>query len=228
MVVGNSDVVTAAVASQPAGDRRARRHRETLEEILETSLAVMAETGAAGLSLGEVARRMGIRPPSLYQYVRSKNDVYDALFRRGWEQVNAHVVAQVPDPGAAPDARSVLTETAVAFVRWMVEHPVQAQLMVWRPVPGFVPSAEAFEPAQRSLALLRSALSDLADRGLLHPDARGEQAVRLHTSLVAGALSQHLSNEPGTPYDEGSFTALVPLLIDLFVDRYPPRRRSTR
>lgn len=221
--------MTTAVVSPPAGDRRARRHRETLEEILETSLAVMAETGVAGLSLGEVARRMGIRPPSLYQYVGSKNDVYDALFRRGWEQVNAHVIAQVPDPGTAPDARSVLQEAAVAFVRWMVERPVQAQLMVWRPVPGFVPSAEAFEPARQSLAVLSSALSDLVTRGLLHPDAAGERAIRLHTSLVAGALSQHLSNEPGTPYDEGSFTVLVPELIDLFVDRYPPpRRRRTR
>jgi AcrR family transcriptional regulator len=44
-------------------DRRARRRRETIEEILDVALQVMATEGMAALSLAEVARRMGMRPP---------------------------------------------------------------------------------------------------------------------------------------------------------------------
>ena len=44
-------------------DRRERRRRETIEEILDVAVEVMAADGVAGLSLAEVARRMGVRPP---------------------------------------------------------------------------------------------------------------------------------------------------------------------
>jgi hypothetical protein len=47
--------------------------------------------------------------------------------------------------------------------RWAVANPVPAQLLFWRPVPGYQPSAEAFAPAMQIIDLLRSAL---ADRGL--------------------------------------------------------------
>lgn len=217
--------MTTGLAPGPGADRRSRRRRETLEEILETSLAVMAEAGVSGLSLGEVARRMGMRAPSLYQYVGSKHDVYDALFRRGWEQVYAHLDEQVSAPNRSSDPRAVLTEGTAAFVGWMVEHPVLAQLMVWRPVPGFEPTAEAFAPARECLERFRALLVELVGLGLLHPAAAEEEAVRLHTVLVAGVISQHLSNEPGATYDRGSFTTLVPELTDLFVTRFTPSRR---
>ncbi|HSK35318.1 MAG TPA: helix-turn-helix domain-containing protein [Actinomycetota bacterium] len=53
-------------------DRRLQRHNQTIEEILDVAIEVMAEDGVAALSLAEVARRMGMRPPSLYQYFPSK------------------------------------------------------------------------------------------------------------------------------------------------------------
>ena len=61
-------------------DRRARRRQETIEEILDLAEAVMTEEGVNGLSLAEVARRLGVQPPSLYKYFPSLMSVYDALF----------------------------------------------------------------------------------------------------------------------------------------------------
>ena len=37
-----------------------------MEEILEIAEQVMTEEGVNGLSLAEVARRLGVQPPSLY------------------------------------------------------------------------------------------------------------------------------------------------------------------
>ena len=68
-------------------DRRQRRRLETIEEIVDVAVEVMTEHGVGGLSLGEVARRMGMRTPSLYVYFDSKNAVYDAAFARGWRSV---------------------------------------------------------------------------------------------------------------------------------------------
>src|SRR3982750_3338414 len=70
-------------------DRRARRRQETIDEVLDTAAEIMAEQGVGGLSVGEIARRMGIRPPSLYVYFPSKHAIYDALFARGWRELFA-------------------------------------------------------------------------------------------------------------------------------------------
>src|SRR5580704_191737 len=64
-------------------DRRARRRQETIQEILDIATDVMTEEGVNGLSLAEVARRLGVQPPSIYKYFPSLMAVYDALFRRG-------------------------------------------------------------------------------------------------------------------------------------------------
>src|SRR5215471_9968818 len=64
-------------------DRRSRRRQETIEEILDIAEAIMTEEGVNGLSLAEVARRLGVQPPSLYKYFPSLMSVYDALFLRG-------------------------------------------------------------------------------------------------------------------------------------------------
>src|SRR5258707_621444 len=61
-----------------AVDRRQRRRQETVEEVLGLAAQIMAEQGVAGLSIGEIARRMSIRPPSLYVYFPSKHALYDA------------------------------------------------------------------------------------------------------------------------------------------------------
>ena len=83
-------------------DRRARRRQETIEEILDIATEVMTEEGVNGLSLAEVARRLGVQPPSLYKYFPSLMAVYDALFRRGQTRAprrHARRPWPTPNPG---------------------------------------------------------------------------------------------------------------------------------
>ncbi|MEU0837731.1 helix-turn-helix domain-containing protein, partial [Streptomyces sp. NPDC005969] len=97
------------------GDRRLRRRNETVQEILDVAVEVMAEEGVAALSLAEVARRVGMRPPSLYQYFPSKMAVYDALFERGMRQavevLDPYLVRLSEDPWRAITAGQEATIT---------------------------------------------------------------------------------------------------------------------
>src|SRR4051812_43779714 len=120
-------------------DRRHRRRQETIEQVLAVAVEVMGEQGVAGLTLGEVARRMGIRTPSLYAYFDGKNALYDALFERGWAELLAELRA-----GLRGDPLQDVHAVTQIFVRWSVEHPAYAPLMHWRPVPGFTPSGSAY------------------------------------------------------------------------------------
>src|ERR1700759_2722098 len=64
-------------------DPRARRRAETIEEIVGIAVELMGQGGVAALSLSDVARRLGIQPPSLYKDFPSKLALYDAGFAEG-------------------------------------------------------------------------------------------------------------------------------------------------
>src|SRR3954470_16327075 len=111
-------------------DRRHRRRLETIEEVLDHAVEIMATEGVAGLSLGEVARRMGIRTPSLYVYFDSKNALYDALFERGWRELLVAMEA-AEEQAEVADGEVLLHVMREVFVRWAVEHPAYTPLMLW-------------------------------------------------------------------------------------------------
>ena len=101
-----------------AVDRRQRRRQETIEEVLGLAAEIMAEQGVAGLSIGEIARRMGIRPPSLYVYFPSKHALYDALFARGARLLlEAMEAVTAALPATATTLAEILLPAAQAFVR---------------------------------------------------------------------------------------------------------------
>ncbi|MDK3256846.1 TetR/AcrR family transcriptional regulator [Blastococcus capsensis] len=207
-------------------DRRQRRRQETIEQVLDVALDVMAEQGTAGLTLGEVARRMGIRPPSLYGYFDGKQALYDALFERGWRRLQEAIrAAGATDEDADP--LTVLRNGTAHLVRWAVEHPAHSALMFWRPVPGFAPSERAYAPALELDAQSRALLVRLRDAGVLAPDVDIDRAYRTWTALVGGVISQQLSNAPGEPFETGAFTAVLPDVMDMWLAhhrRNPPAR----
>jgi AcrR family transcriptional regulator len=204
------------VTGTVAPDRRQRRRQETIEQVLDIAVEVMAEQGVAGLTLGEVARRMGIRPPSLYGYFDGKNALYDALFERGWRDLLATMRAVE----AASDGRDLVADLLAsesAFVRWAVEHPAYAPLMCWRPVPGFVPSERAYSPATELERMARQFLVVLRSAGLLRRDADLDLVYRTQTALIAGMISQQLANAPGEPFETGTFTSTLPDVVAMWL-----------
>jgi AcrR family transcriptional regulator len=202
-------------------DRRARRRQQTIQEILQVAMQVMAEEGVAGLSLSEVARRMGIQPPSLYKYFPSKLALYDALFQRGATEVltTFRAAAAKAEPGWA-----ALLAGMQAVMRLALDHQVVAQLLTWRPVPGFVPSPQAYTPAVGFVQEVRRLLQAAVDRGQLHPDAASEEGEALLSVLATGVTSQQLANQPSATWEQGRFTRLTPRVLELFRCAYPPER----
>jgi len=207
-----------------AVDRRQRRRQETIEEVLGLATQIMAEQGVAGLSIGEIARRMGIRPPSLYVYFPSKHALYDALFARGARLLLEAMEAMFAALPAQPTTlQEILLPAAQAFVRWSVEHAAYSQLLFWRPVPGFAPSPAAYQPAVELIELGRARIAALQDAGLVRADVPIEQIERDWTILVSGVVSQQLSNAPQQAFEDGRFTAALPELVAMFAGHYSPR-----
>src|SRR6202166_3708247 len=112
-----AEAATEMVAdTPPRSDRRARRRLETIEEILDIATEVMTEEGVNGLSLAEVARRLGVQPPSLYKYFPSLMAVYDALFVRGQRE---HLVVMQRAMAEADPGLDALIAGLEASGRWL-------------------------------------------------------------------------------------------------------------
>jgi AcrR family transcriptional regulator len=210
-----------AIAYSPTADRRRLRRQRTIEEALDTAVVIMEEAGVGGLSMSEIARRLGMRQPSLYKYFPSLHAVYDALFARGVQRTRAAIQAAVDEEGP----RGVLTIRAAAraLLRWAVENPALAQLLYWRPVPGLAPTSATFAASERQMDALRGAFTAAVQAGELHPDAASDDAPRLFTIVLSGIISQQLANEPGADYGTGMFTRLTEAALDMFFARYAPR-----
>jgi AcrR family transcriptional regulator len=207
----------------PTADRRRRRHLQSVDEVVAHALAVMAEAGAAGLSLGEVARRMGVRTPSLYVYFPSKAALYDEVFARGWRSFGEAMreFDAPPEPGVT--LHEHLSAAMRRCLEWTAAHPAYSQLMFWRPIPHWEPSPDAYAAALSALTLTTEAFERLAGGGHLRPDADVSEAVDVWVTLVTGLVSQRLSNEPAVPQSSARSTALVDPLLSCFTAHYSRR-----
>ena len=203
---------------------------DAIRELAPAHREVLGLAFGAGLSLAEIARRLGVQPPSLYKYFPSLMAVYDALFGRG--QAEHLAVMRQAMAGAEPGL-AALTAGLEASGAWLLANPAIAQLMFWRPVPAFEPSPEALAPSLEMVALQRAALADAAAAGQLGPGADSDEAVWLVSTLITGVLSQAIANEPGLPWGQGRFTPLFPKLMRLLAAAYPaapaprPPQRAT-
>ena len=205
-------------------DRRARRRRETIEEILDIATDVMTEHGVNGLTLAEVARRLGVQTPSLYKYFPSISAVYDALFERA-ASANLEVLRagmEAGEPGL-----DALTKGLEATGRWVLQHQALAQLLFWRPVPNFEPSTDAFAPSEEIARIQRQAIADAVTAGELGEGAIDEAGYMV-AILIKGVLTQAMANEPQLAWGKGRYTPMFPRLMALLPAAYPPPARRSR
>lgn len=167
------------------GDRRRLRHEETRALILDAAWDLAERHGLAGLSLGDLARVMQMRPQSLYTYFASKQAIYDAMYKQGFEQLLARHDAL--EQGG--DLAAFLAMAAEAFVDFAAERPSRYQLLFQRTVPGFEPSKESYAVAKR-------ALEDMQE-WLRRAGITSERDLDLWRALLLGLAGEQLANDPG-------------------------------
>lgn len=197
----------------PNRNRRAERREATRAEIVAAAWEVAELYGVAGVTLREVALRVGMQPPSLYSHFDSKNAIYDAMFEQAWTEYLAVIddaTSRLPH-----EPRAALIFLAETFFDFATANASRHQLMNQRVVPGFEPSPRAYQPA---VAVLERFASLLRQLGIDDP-----AAVDLATALIGGLVSQQLANDPG-----GSrWRDLLPRVMTMYADEVALAPRDT-
>jgi AcrR family transcriptional regulator len=163
----------------------AERREARRASIIATAWHLAQSHGIGGLSLHALARAVGIRQPSLYEYFESKLALYDAMFADGNRQLLEHL-----DQVALPsEPRAAVKAFMRAFAAFAVEDTARAALLFQRPIPGFQPSAESYEAAQAVFA--RAA--DILGKAGVHDQGDLDCFV----AMVGGLIDAQISNDPG-------------------------------
>ena len=188
-------------------DRRAERREATRQEILDAAWEIVRAEGITALNLRDVARRVGMQPPSLYVYFDSKHAIYDAMFAQGYEQV-AETMAYEP----TGDMRRDLREMARRLVQFNSEDPARSQLMFLRVIPGFAPSPESYAV---SLARYEEMRAQMAGYGIT-----SQADLDLWTALASGLANQQSANDPGGD----RWIRLVDTAVDMYIAQVTKKR----
>ena len=162
------------------------RREAKVAAIVAKAWELADQEGVATLSLHALARAVGMRQPSLYEYFDSKHALYDAMFADGNRQLLTHLDAlRLPR-----DPRSALKTQLRAFATFALERPSRYELLFLRHLPGFTPTPDAYALAQEVLGRIVA---------LMHGAGVTRQAdVDCLVAVIAGLIDAQLSNEPTT------------------------------
>jgi AcrR family transcriptional regulator len=176
-----------------ARSRRERLRDATVAEIKQVARRQMAEQGTAAISLRAIAREMGMTAPAIYRYFAGRDDLITALILDAYNaQADAveHAVASRP----AGDVREQFRAAILRYRSWAVEYPVEYQLILGNPIPGYSAPAEVTMPAARRTMRIFAELGARASGGdaQAQSPARGEVAEpRALYSLLAAWAQLH-------------------------------------
>ena len=183
-----------------------------IAEILEAAWELTRTEGLAGLSLRDLAARIGMRPSSLYWYFDSKRAIYDAMFAQG----NRQLLARLTEQEWPEDPRAALRVGARLFLEFGMEDVQRYQLLFQRTIPNFEPSADAYAIAQAVFEQMRDRF---AAAGLGDPDA-----FDIWTALVSGLMAQQIANDPAGH----RWFRLIDEVVDMYLDHVTAQQQGRK
>jgi len=188
----------------------ADRRQAKVATIVAAAWGLARVNGIGAVSLRALAREVGMRQPSLYEYFDSKHALYDAMFADGNRQLLERLEALPPDQ----DPRRALKSFMRTLADFALEDDARHALLFQRPIPGYEPGPEAYPDAER---VLGRAVELMAAAGVDDP---GD--VDCIVAVVGGLIDAQTSNDPGGD----RWVRHLDRLIDLHLD--DANRRSTR
>jgi len=184
-----------------AGKVAARREAK-VASIVTAAWKLAGGHGIGGVSLHALAREVGMRQPSLYEYFDSKHALYDAMFA----DANRQLLQRLDELLIPRDPSAALKNYLRTFMSFAIQDAARRELLFQRPIPDFVPASESYALAEQALG---PAAKSMHEAGVTQ---QGD--IDCIVAMVAGLIEAQMSNDPGG----NRWTRHLPRLVDLFVD----------
>jgi AcrR family transcriptional regulator len=153
---------------QPPGVRR--------EQILTVATEMFGDAGFRGVSLADIAARVGISQPGLIHHFRSKEELLIAALERYNEDSSRHIEEAFRD--------SSVVDAMLSLARHNMEYPVAVRLYAVESAESIEPDHPAHEFFLRRYARVRGTVADRIRRD----QAKGRLSTDLDPVKVAAEI----------------------------------------
>lgn len=96
---------------------------------------ILERDGPEGLTMRRLAERMGIRAPSLYKHVDSKDELEALLIAEAFGELGTELHEAIGSLRKGGSRRKALGELGSAYRRWALAHPHLYRLVTGGPLP---------------------------------------------------------------------------------------------
>jgi AcrR family transcriptional regulator len=138
-----------------------RPREDSLKDaLIDEAFAVIEASGVEGLSLREVARRLGVSHQAPYKHFPSRDHILAAVVARCFREFAAHLEARP----ARTDPFEDLGEMGLAYLAYARENPLKYRLMFNSSLPDGQEHKEMLQEARHGFALLHDRLQTMTLR----------------------------------------------------------------
>jgi AcrR family transcriptional regulator len=193
------------------------------ESIARAALAIFDEDGAAAVTLRNIAARLGVQSPSLYNHVASKDEILDAVTELIDREIDN-------SPLADPDLRRGLAGFARSYRQAFRQHPEALAVIARRAIEtdvalaGYDTVLGTLQRAGWSPAAtleVMAALEYLVLGSALVPFTRGFARPPTDYADRYPALARSLSDAELDAVDDRGFELALELFLDGLINRGP-------
>lgn len=178
------------------------------EACIQAAREVIAEQGIEGLSLRDVARKLGVSHQAPYRHYPSRDHLLAAIMQRCFEDFANNL-----DQASQAHTSDALLGMGEAYMRYAAQHPLEYRLMFGTPWPEPAAHPELVRHAVHAFDLLRNQLLQQLQQRASAPQsdmlallAQAELQALFIWSALHGMASiqqsnvmQHLVLTPGVP-----------------------------
>jgi AcrR family transcriptional regulator len=123
-------------------------HGDLRSALLQEADVMLKESGIDGLSLRQLAERVGVSRMAPYHHFRDKHDLLCALATEGFRELDRLIERASPQAGSSRELQTTLAGFVRDYLRFATDNPDRYELMFGRPIwKGANPSAELKETA---------------------------------------------------------------------------------
>lgn len=115
-----------AGAPAATGGAEAAPPRDLRRKFIDASLELVTERGVEGLTLRDLAKRVGVTHPAVYRYFPDKAALLASVAEEGFWAMRSEVIKAC---APYPDTRTRFGKLVDAYIRFAVERPAHFRLM---------------------------------------------------------------------------------------------------
>jgi AcrR family transcriptional regulator len=131
----------------------AKKSSDLREACVAEAMAIIGEAGVEGLSIREVARRLGVSHQAPYKHFPSSDHLLAEIVRRTYSMFSRHLETR---PANSTDE---MRDMGVAYYRFAMEHPLHYRLLFGTPLPDPTIHKEMMQEARYAFTVLLDAIS---------------------------------------------------------------------